>query len=147
MQPSVLYGAYISPWSLDRQCIVSTLCTRPHKTTTMLNANFQGLLSAVQPSSHPLTQLPLIIGLPCETLSRVFPGKLFLFLFFKQRTPRSRTQGTSDMHKHCLIRVPIYTPGLRGAEGRIFCSEKSDGPGTIQTRDPSIHSPESYHRH
>ena len=46
-----------------------------------LNANFPGQLSALQLFSHPSTQLPLIIGLPCETYSRVSPGKLFLSPF------------------------------------------------------------------
>ena len=46
-----------------------------------LNANFPGLLSALQPFSNPLTQLHLIIWLPCETYSRVSPGKLFLSPF------------------------------------------------------------------
>ena len=47
----------------------------------MLSANFPGLISALQPFSHPLTQLPLIIGLLCETYSRVSPRKLFLSPF------------------------------------------------------------------
>ena len=53
---------------------------------TKLNANFQGLLSTLQPFTHPLTQLLLIIGLPCGTYSRVSPRKLFLSPLFKQRT-------------------------------------------------------------
>ena len=50
---------------------------------------FQGYF---QPFSHPLTQLPLIIGLPCETYSLVSPRKLFLSVRagFEQGTPRSR---------------------------------------------------------
>ena len=92
----------------------------------MLNANFQGLLSAaLHLFSHPLTQFPLIIGLPCETYSRVSPGKLFLSPFFKQRTSRYRAQGISDFNKHGPFRVPIHP----GEDEQM--SEKSNCPGVI----------------
>ena len=102
----------------------------------VINANFQGLLSAVQPFSHPLTQLPLIIGLPCETYNRVSQGKLFLSPFFKQRTSRYRAQGISDLHKHRPI-----TWVKRSNVGRFFFSEKIRWSGRDSNPGPLI--PES----
>ena len=63
-----------------------------------LNAYFPGLLSALQSFSHPLTQLPLIIGLPCETYSQVSPGKLFLSPFQAAYIEISRL-GNSKLEK------------------------------------------------
>ena len=115
-----------------------------------LNTSFQGLLSAVQPFSHPLIQPPLpplIIGLPCETYNRVSPGKLFLSNFFKQRTSRNHAQGISDMHKHRPYQgTHLYTSVKKSNMGRIFAQKNSDGPGGIRTLDPWIPSPGSYHQ-
>ena len=76
-----------------------------------LNANFLGLLSALQPFSHPLTQLPLIIGLPCETYSQVSPGKLSLSPFQAGYIEISCLGNSSLEQTPPYLRVPIYKPG------------------------------------
>ena len=50
-----------------------------------LNANFPGLLSALQPFSNPLKPLPLIIGLPSKYTVKSPQGNYFSPLF-KQHT-------------------------------------------------------------
>ena len=87
-----------------------------HITVLKLNANFPGLLSAFQPFSHPLTQLPLNIGLSCETYSRVSPGKLFLP--FSSSTFRYRALGIPDMNRYRPIRVTNWVK--RNKRGTIF---------------------------
>ena len=69
---------------------------------------FPVLFSALQTFSPPLTQLPLIIGLPCETYCRVSPGKLFLSPFQAAYIEISRL---ADLNKHRPFKVIIYTPG------------------------------------
>ena len=64
---------------------------------------FPGLLSALQPFSHPLTQLPLIIRVLCETYSRISPGKLFFSPFQgaciqMSRLGNSRLEQTPPYH-------------------------------------------------
>ena len=100
---------------LNETCVTTPMILAIKK----LYAHFQGLLSAVQPFSHPLTQLPLIIGLPCETYNRVSPGKLFLSPLCKQRTLKYRAQGISDLHKHRPIRVPIYTRHVKFSKKKM----------------------------
>ena len=114
--------------------------------------------SAVQP---PLTQLTLNIGLPCETYSRVSPGKLFLSPFQAAYIEISRLGNSSLEQTPPYQGTHLYTLVKRSKRGTNFlieksdgpcyeisdgsCSEKSDGPGGIRTWDTSIPSPESYH--
>ena len=111
-----------------------------------LNANFQGLLSALQPYSHPLTQLPLIIWLPCETYNRVSPGKLFPPLSLSSVHRDIALSEYQTCTNNALSGYPFIHLGEEEQRGTNFMlRKKSDGPGGIRTRDPSIPCPGSYH--
>ena len=106
--------------------------TNFHITVLKLNANFPGLLSALQPFSHPLKQLPLNIGLSCETYSRVSPGKLFLP--FSSSTFRYRALGIPDMNKYRPIRVTNWVK--RNKRGTIFLLRNPTVPAGFEPGTP-----------
>ena len=86
-----------------------------------LNAFFSS--ADVQPPVN-LIQLPLIIGLPCETYSRVSLWKLLLSPFRAAYFEKSRS-GNSKIEQTPPIRIHIDAHGWRWANGgRILCSEK-----------------------
>ena len=86
----------------------------------MLNANFQGLLSTLQPFSHLLTQLPLIIVLPCETYSQVSPGKLYLSSFKAEYIEISRLENSRLEQTPPYQGTHLYTWVKRSKRGTNF---------------------------
>ena len=102
-----------------------------------LNANFPGLLSALQLFSHPLTRHLLIIGLPCDTYSRVSPGKLFLSPFQAAYIEISRLGNSRQTSPY--QGAHLYTWVKRSKHGTNFLLRKIRfEPGTPRSRVLSL---------
>ena len=108
-------------------------------------------ISADVQSPVNLRQLSLMIGLICETNSRVSLWKLLLFLF-EQRTSRHRAQGTAKSNIHRQSGYALMHMGEEEQTGDRFSAQKNPTvhagfePGTsrspvlsLTSRPPSPH--------
>ena len=102
------------------------------------------LLSAIQPFSHHLTLIPLVIGLYWETSVRVSLGKLFHYRFCVQPTYGAQECQTCT---DTALSGYQFTPWSSGAsEIHFLCPEKFTlGQCRIRTTELSLCRRMRYH--